>query len=276
MLQIIARLSPLLVLSAWLLVGAHSHAQTFEEVLKEIESPRSSVMTVEERKLLVDFRGDGDLEKMKQRLENAQEALSAQLALESVARAEADETNKQVAAAHEELQIEAAAIGELFAHVKLSAEQASKRIEGSLANFAYPGRAEALRQFSDNGKLPSRDEIEFVTKAMLQEMSAQSEVKRFNADVLHASTDWRVETTQLLRVGVFQAVTIDDAEFVVVQKIRSIDGPRLILATLPVQDEELAAAMNDLINSEAHGVARVPIDHTRGRIFIEQTFGPSD
>ena len=277
MLQIMARISACSVLVSAFLFGAQSHAQSLEEVLEQIGPPRSLEMTSEEYEQLKAFQGEGDPVKMLQRLEEARAALDAQKSYEKNLVSEAAQLQARVNDMNEALMANATAFGELLGQFRLAAERVGKKLDRSFTSFEYPGRNTALKQIASARTLPSRADLLLLPKTILQEMDAQSEVKTFTAEVVHASSGGRVEPTELLRVGVFQAATTRGSEFVILQKLPTGDGGlELKLVTFPGQSDEIRAAITALINAEPDDVVRTPIDPTRGSFFIKQVFGSRD
>ena len=275
MLQIIARISVFVFLA----VGAHFSAQgqelTFEEVPERIvKQPQE--MSEEDYARFLEFKAERDRVEFEELLETAREELAELKLREAEWQAAENDVDAKVDATREKLKEKAGEFGELLGQFRLAAGKVEWRIRSSLSSFKYPGRADALRDLSTSRMLPAQADLMTLPKAIIQEMEAQGEVKRFTAEVVHAGTDGRIRAEELIRVGVFQAATVERSEFVIIQKIGKQDDAHRMLLTFPGQDEDMRAAMADLAHSESGEIVRVPIDPTRGRMFIEQVFGPRD
>ena len=276
MLQILERVSLALFLVIALQVEAYAQEQSLEDVLEKIGQLRSLEIPVEEYQKLKEFRGEGDPAQMRQRLEMARQELEELKTREAELRDEIDQITEKVEETSVQLKANATAFGEILGQFRLAAGKVEWRIRSSLSSFEYPGRADALRDLSTSRMLPTGADLMTLPKAIIQEMKAQGEVKRFTAEVVHAGTDGRIRAEELIRVGVFQAATVERSEFVIIQKIGKQDDALRMLLTFPGQNEDMRAAMADLAHSESGEIVRVPIDPTRGRMFIEQVFGPRD
>ena len=271
MLQIIARFSALCIISAVLHLSAR--CQTPSLTTPVGDPPTPSPYSEEFYERLEQFL-KSDSQTKRRVLENAREELAALKVREAEWLAAESDIDAQVDAAREQLKTKAGAFGELLGQFRLAAGKVEWRIRSSLSSFEYPGRADALRDFSTSRMLPTRTDLKTLPKSIIQEMKAQSEVKTLTADVVHAASGGRIRTEQLIRVGVFQAATVDRSEFVIIQKIgKQEDAPRMLL-TFPGQpDDEVRAAMAQLVAAGDGEIVRVPIDPTRGKVLTEKVFG---
>ena len=93
---------------------------------------------------------------------------------------------------------------ELFGHLKISAGELRENIESSIVSAQYPGRTAQIDDLI--GKLSSRsgvvdiDEIQNLWQAMVEEMKAQGEVAKFNANVVGGDRE-------VVRIGNFNLIS---------------------------------------------------------------------
>lgn len=177
----------------------------------------------------------------------------------------------QVAATEGELADARAQISELAGDFSLlhgqfreASQQVMPVIRNSLASAEYPGRADGLAEVAQSTALPTREELDRLPKAILQEMIAQSEVKSFEAPVQQIGPDGETQVKTVFRVGVFNAVTTDGYRFVEMN-----DGNLSAFAKDPPGN--FSSAMRALVNAGDTDVVKAPIDPSKGTLF--DTYG---
>ena len=233
----------------------------------EHEKPsRPSDLTVESQARFRHFQ-QSDAKQKFELLQQAREQLADFQMRETEVSNEREILATQVGSTNEELIAEAKLIGEMLGRFRWEAENVENKLHLSLASFEYTGRTEALHKIATSRKLPTMGDLNLLPNTIIQEMHAQSEVKRFTAEVVHASTDGRTQQTELVRVGGFQAITVDGLEFVTMQRINTNEGKSIKLFTFPGQPRiGTRAAMSALIAAGEKDIIRVPIDPTHGKL----------
>ena len=213
-----------------------------------------------------------------QRLQAFRRETAEQQASMSTLRAELNAANgrgqalaNQVAATEGELADARAQISELAGDFSLlhgqfreASQQVMPVIRNSLASAEYPGRADGLAEVAQSTALPTREELDRLPKAILQEMIAQSEVKAFEAPVQQIGPDGETQVKTVFRVGVFNAVTTDGYRFVEMN-----DGNLSAFAKDPPGN--FSSAMRALVNAGDTDVVKAPIDPSKGTLF--DTYG---
>ncbi|WP_084399618.1 MotA/TolQ/ExbB proton channel family protein [Henriciella aquimarina] len=238
---------------------------SLSDILRRVQQD-SQQMSAEDQRRLQEFRQQtAEQERLMQEARsdlNAAEARGRQLS------AEFDENERRLGELSAELETQAGDFGELLGQFRSAAGETMPIIRESLSNYEYSGRAEKLAEVSEARSLPTREDLDALPKAMLQEMIAQSEVKSFTADVAGAGPEGEVVNTDLMRVGIFTAATTDDARFVEVIT-ENTDEPYLrVLKAQPGGD--FTSAMRSLINAGEGEVVITPVDPTKGDLFAVQ------
>ncbi len=93
--------------------------------------------------------------------------------------------------------------GELFGVARAAAADMNEQLSESLISTQYPGRGEALSAMAQSGSLPTIEELEGLWFTMLQEISEQAKVVRFQAAVV--GNDNSSASESVVRIGPFSA-----------------------------------------------------------------------
>ncbi|MFU8878203.1 MAG: MotA/TolQ/ExbB proton channel family protein, partial [Wenzhouxiangellaceae bacterium] len=93
--------------------------------------------------------------------------------------------------------------GELFGVARAAAADLNDQLSHSLVSTQYPGRGEGLSEMAQSGSLPTIEELEGLWFTMLQEMSEQGKVVRYQAQVI--GNDNRSTPESVVRIGPFTA-----------------------------------------------------------------------
>lgn len=128
-----------------------------------------------------------------------EEAISAQLELKET------ENNLEINRLEEEKAKALGEFNELIGVVKQVAGDTRGIIENSLVSSQLPGRSEAVGAIAESKEIPTGDELRGLWYTMQQEMTEQSKVVRYTADVTEPSGD--KVSRQVVRVGPFTAFT---------------------------------------------------------------------
>ena len=116
-----------------------------------------------------------------------------------------------IAAKQEQLKERLGTLSELFGHLTAATGDLASTIEGSLVSSEFPGRVDFLQglieKMTGSDQLPQIEEIERVWYDMLNEITQQGVVSRFEADVATPSGD--IASREVVRVGAFNIVDVD-------------------------------------------------------------------
>ena len=143
---------------------------------------------------------------------NQQQALLSQARAElSALRNQADQLSAQFEANQTrideldaELRQRQGAFGELFGAARQAAGEFAAIIDSSIISAQFPGRADALEELSNSRTLPTRAELDYIWRRVIEEMIQQQQVVTFNARVTGLGDGEAVPTT---RVGPFVVFT---------------------------------------------------------------------
>ncbi len=267
--QIAARVSVYCVLSIMFLVEARGQSRSLDEALEKIGPPRSLEISAEEYKKLDKFRGEADPAKMMLRLDKAREELASLQSRQDLLRIEVEELRARVDATSEELIAKATAFGEMLGQFRLAATRVVKKLDRSFISFEYPGRSTILNEIASARTLPTPADLMTLPRAIIQEMEAQGEVKRIEATVTFENADDRTRLVELLRIGAFTAVTVEDVAFVVVRKVQTESENSFFLTRYSDQPgEPYRSMMVRLLNADPDQIVRVPIDRSSGVLLM--------
>ena len=103
-----------------------------------------------------------------------------------------------------ELRQRQGAFGELFGAARQAAGEFAAIVNQSLISAQFPGRADALETLSNSRTLPTRAELDFIPRRVIEEMIQQQQVVTFNGRVTGIGDGSAVPIT---RVGPFLAFT---------------------------------------------------------------------
>ena len=151
-----------------------------------------------------------------QRLNEFQSSRNQQQALLSTARGElsslerqADQLTNQYEANQVAINEQAdilrqrqGAFGEVFGTARQVAGEFAAVINGSIVSAQFPGRADALEALASSNVLPTREELDFIPRRVIEEMIHQRSVVTFNSVVFGVNSGEPVSVT---RVGPFVA-----------------------------------------------------------------------
>ena len=254
-----------LIAGSALTIAAPAVAQdnvSLADILRRVQQD-SQQMSAEDQRRLQEFRQE--TAEQQSRMTQARSELNAAEARGRALSAEFDENERQLTELSAELETQAGDFGELLGQFRTAAGETMPIIKESLSNYEYGGRAEKLAEVSEARSLPTREDLDALPKAMLQEMIAQSEVKAFTAPVAGAGPDGEVAETELMRVGIFTAATTDDTRFV---EVITEDTDEPYLRVLKAQPGgNFQSAMRKLINADEGDVVITPVDPSKGDLF---------
>lgn len=237
-------------------------AQSLSDILARVQQD-SQEMSSENQSRLDQFRRDRDAQATA--MAEARGELNAANARGNALSAQFDAYQAQINELDAQLQEQAGDFGQLVGEFRAVVGEVQPLMRESLASFDYPGRFEALSEVAEAVALPTREELDRLPKAILQEMIAQSEVKTFSSPVSMGGSDESVQDVEVTRVGTFIAATNNDAGFVTIERAGNGD---FFLEKLERQPGgRFQSAFRSLINAEEGRTMTVPFDPNRGELF---------
>lgn len=235
---------------------------SLSDILRRVQQD-SQQMSAEDQRRLQEFRQQ--TAEQSRLMSEARGQLNAAEARGRALSAEFDENERQLTELSAELETQAGDFGELLGQFRTAAGETMPIIKESLSNYEYSGRAEKLAEVSEARSLPTREDLDALPRAMLQEMVAQSEVKTFTAPVAGAGPEGQVAETEVMRVGIFTAATTDDTRFLEIISENTDDPYLRVLKAQPGGDFQ--SAMRKLIGANEGEVVITPVDPTKGQLF---------
>lgn len=169
------------------------------------------------------------------------------------------ENEERIATLQAELDTVQGEFKELFGAAKTTANEFAASLESSIISAQYPGRVEALRELGASDQLPSEEELQNLYLTMIQEIVAQSEVAKFDANVVMADGEAASET--ITRVGPFSAFT--NESFYTMGEVRS---GRYALQQLARQPSGLINLAQDTATFNGSGYTAAPVDPSLGQL----------
>jgi biopolymer transport protein ExbB len=112
---------------------------------------------------------------------------------------------------NDELDARQAEFKELFGAARTAAEDFSGAISNSIISAQYPGRVSALKKLASSDRLPSILQLEGLWFTMLQEMTEQAAVTKFEGTIY--ADNGTLETVNVTRIGPFTAFS--DGKFLI-------------------------------------------------------------
>ncbi len=146
--------------------------------------------------------------------------------------------------------------GELFGIVRQVAGETKAQIEESLISGELKDRSEPLAKLAKTKGLPEMKQLEELWFALQQEMTAQGEVKSYDAEIINL--DGTIRTGNVMRVGPFTAFS--DGDFV----RYSGEGRYADLGRQP--PSRFVSAAEDLADADAGEISAGVVDPSRGAI----------
>lgn len=237
-------------------------AQSLADVLQAVRRD-SEQMSAQDQQRLNEFRQDTASQAA--RMAEARNALAAAEARGRALSARFDANEAILSDLEAQVSQQAGDFQELLGQFRSAAGATMPEIANSLANFDYTDRVAGIAEIAEARVLPTRNQLERLPKAMLQEMIAQSEVKTFTATVNGIGPNGSNAEAELIRIGVFTAATTDDRKFVEVRRPNTGDT---FLQAFPKQPGgAYASGMASLVRAGEGDVVRAPVDPSRGNLF---------
>ncbi len=238
-------------------------AQTSLSDILNLVQQDSQELSAENQQRLDDFRRA--TAEQENQMAQARSELNAANAQGNALSAQFDGYQAEINTLAAELDVQAGDFAQLVGEFRAVVGEVQPLMRESLASFDYPGRFEALSEVAEATSLPTREELDRLPKAILQEMIAQSEVKTFTSSVSMGGSDESVQDVEVTRVGTFIAATDNDAGFVTIERAGNGD---FFLEKLERQPGgRFRSAFKSLINADEGRTMTVPFDPNRGELF---------
>lgn len=166
-----------------------------------------------------------------------------------------NELDRELAELREQLNERQGEFGELFGVARAAAAELDEQLDDSLISVQFPDRGEELSEMAQSGSLPTIDQLEGLWFTLVQEMTEQGRVARFEAEVVGNDNAASPET--VARIGPFTAFG-DDGYLVL------SDGTLRYLARQP--GGNAVAAARRVLDHTGPGVVRGMIDPSLGSL----------
>lgn len=98
--------------------------------------------------------------------------------------------------------------GDLFGAARSAAADLKAQVDASIISAEFPGRGEGLREIAQSDTLPTVEQLESLWYVLLQQMTEQAKVTKFQAPVVRA--DGQATEAAITRVGPFVAISRGD------------------------------------------------------------------
>jgi biopolymer transport protein ExbB len=183
-------------------VVAQDRAASFDELLERVRSQslaRSGENEAREQRFVA------ARDQQEAILRQATQDLDDENARSELLKGRFDGNETELAELEETLRVRVGNMGELFGVVREVAGDAKGIIETSLVSAQYAGRSALADELVQARGLPSIEDLTDLYVLLLEEMAESGKVVRFNADVV--TTDGRTSVAEVIRVGVFNAIS---------------------------------------------------------------------
>lgn len=161
-----------------------------------------------------------------------------------------------------ELRQRQGAFGELFGAARQAAGEFAAIIDASAISAQFPGRADALETLASSRTLPTRAELDFIWRRVIEEMIQQQGVVTFQARVTGLADG---ETVAVTRIGPFATFSNhnNNQRFALWSQDENTGG--WSLRDLPAQPPaNFVAAAGDLYSADPNEIVMGVVDPSRG------------
>ena len=247
-----------------------ANAQSLNDILESVRRD-SQQLTAEGQARLRDFQAETSEQQSK--FNQASAELRASEARGRALTGEFEANEARLAELEDELAAQAGDFADLLGQFRTAAGETMPIIRKSMSNFDPSmrlgdgsDRVERLSQISQARTLPTRADLDSLPKSILLEMIAQSEAKAFTAPVANIGSEDQTEPTELFRIGVFSAASVQGTRFVEVKE-NDVTGESYLQAYLSQPRGVTRSSMAKLISAGDDQVVKAPVDPTRGQLF---------
>ncbi|MDT8437728.1 MAG: MotA/TolQ/ExbB proton channel family protein [Wenzhouxiangellaceae bacterium] len=179
---------------------AVAQPQSLDEVLRAVQNEREAVVAAnrerEERFRREQANQQAQLREVRNQVSAAEAEASRLEDLRNRLDRELEELRAQLAERQGEF-------GELFGVARAAAADLNEQLTDSLISTQFRNRGEGLVDMAQSDSLPTIEQLEGLWFTLLQEVSEQGKVARFQADVV--GNDNRPTSEQVVRIGPFSA-----------------------------------------------------------------------
>ena len=163
-----------------------------------------------------------------------------------------------------ELRQRQGAFGELFGAARQAAGEFAAILNQSVISAQFPGRADALETLSESRTLPTRAELDFIPRRVIEEMIQQQQVVTFNGRVTGLGEGAAVPIT---RVGPFLAFTSYNNNQRFALWGESENTGAYSLTDMPAQPPaNFIGAASALFNADPNEIVEGVVDPSRGAL----------
>lgn len=233
-------------------LASAQQVQSLDEVLRAMQNERQAVAQTNREREERFRREQGNQEQQLREVRNQVSAAEAEASrlenLRNQLDRELDELRDQLADRQGEF-------GELFGVARAAAADMNEQLSDSLISTQFPNRGEDLSAMAQSGSLPTIEELENLWFTMLQEMSEQGKVVRYQASVIGNDNSSTPES--VVRIGPFTAFSEDGYLVFTEDSLR-------YLARQP--GGGAVGAARRVINHSGSGVVRGMIDPSLGAL----------
>jgi len=227
-------------------------SMSLEEVLRAMQNEREAVAEANRERERRFRAQETDREAELRRVRNEVNQAEAEAGrLENLR----NELDRELAELREQLAERQGEFGELFGVARAAAADLDEQLNDSLISTQFPNRGEELSAMAQSDSLPTIDQLEGLWFTLMQEMTEQGRVVRYQADVI--GNDNSSTSEGVVRIGPFTA--LGDEGFLVFN-----DNKLRYLARQP--GGGAVAAAERVMQHSGSGVVRGLIDPSLGSL----------
>jgi len=179
---------------------AQGQPQSLEDVVRAMQQERQAVAEAnrerEERFRRQETNREEELRRIRNQVAEAEAEASR---LEDLR----NRLDRELAELRDQLAERQGEFGELFGVARAAAADLDEQLSDSLISVQFPNRGDELSEMAQSDSLPTIEQLEGLWFTFLQEMTEQSNVARFQADVVRNDNSSTGET--VVRIGPFTA-----------------------------------------------------------------------
>ena len=146
---------------------------------------------------------------------------------------------------------------ELFGAARSAAADLTAQVDRSLISAEFPGRSAELAEVAQTDTLPTETQLRYLWETLVQQITEQSKVSTFTADV--AKADGSAEQREITRIGPF--VAFADGRYLT---YKPAQGQLAFLARQPAGS--VLSAAKSVENAKGDGFTRGVIDPSLGTL----------
>ena len=222
-----------------------------------IESVRSEHAVERERLLEREQRFRQQRDQQQQLLEQVRNERQRAEQLADELRARYEEGENLLADLETELDEKTGDLDEFFAVVGQISIDTLGMVEGSLVSGQFPNRHEPLEALSNNAGIPSIGELRELWYALLDEMSQNGRIVRFEQDII--AENGEAARAEMTRIGAFSAITGE-------RYLRYLPETQRFLALAQQPEQVRRSDLSNFQNGGGDRFMPISVDPSRGAI----------